>query len=208
VDIFSKPPRVKAEEFIVDPDGWASQHVVAQMKKTDRAKDWPIVDGLGQRLWAADLSTGLLHINDPARLQAAWSAADEPTRQAMAIRRPLLGRLSATTNEGQIERLLLMERLVWERVNDERHRRYTRAWKDFFRRWWKEAEWSWPTSEPFWMQHQRAVQAVHQQQLHTNPLADTAREDLLSAALRRLADMGFPQNEVARVLPPVDELLP
>jgi hypothetical protein len=72
----------------------------------------------------------------------------------------------------------------------------------------KEAEWSWPTSEPFWMQHKRAVQAAHQHELPANPLADIARDDLVRAALLRLADMGFPQNEVARVVPPLDELLP
>ena len=208
VDIFSKPPRVKAEELIVDPDGWASQHVVAQMKKTDRDRDWPIVDGLGQRLWAAQLATGLLHITNVARLQAAWHAADEATRQRMAVRRPLLACLTAARSEGQIERLLLLERLVWERVNDQRHSRFTRAWKDFYRRWWKQEEWEWPTSEPFWMQHQRVLNAVRQHGLAPNPCAGLTREELVRAAVERLVEMGFPENEVAVVLPPVDELLP
>ena len=208
VDIFSKPPRVKAEELIADPDGWASQHVVAQMKKTDRDRDWPIVDGLGQRLWAAQLVTGLLHITNVARLRAAWAAADESTRQRMAARRPLLACLAAARSEGQVERLLLLERLVWERVNDQRHSRYTRAWKDFYRRWWKEEEWEWPTSEPFWMQHQRVLKAVQQHGLPPDPIAGIAREDLVRAAVQRLAEMGFLENEVAKVLPPVDELLP
>ena len=58
------------------------------------------------------------------------------------------------------------------------------------------------------MQQQRLVNAVRQHGLPPNPLADLAKEDLIGAALRRLAEMGFPQNEVAQVLPPVDELLP
>jgi hypothetical protein len=29
----SKPPRVKAEELAVDEEGWATRHVVAQMKR-------------------------------------------------------------------------------------------------------------------------------------------------------------------------------
>src|SRR5713226_9627942 len=33
VDIFSKPPRVRSEEMSLDPQGWASQHVVALMKR-------------------------------------------------------------------------------------------------------------------------------------------------------------------------------
>lgn len=208
VDIFSKPPRVQAEELKVDAEGWASQHVVAQMKKTDRPRDWPIVDGLGERLWAAGLPTGLLHITSPIRLRAAWAAADETTRQQMAVRRPLLARLDATRTEGQLDRLLLLERLLWERVNEQRHSAYTRAWKNFYRLWWKEQEWEWPTSEPFWMQHQRVVKAVHQYQLPPNPLAEVTKEDLIRSALQRLAEMGFPESDVAQVLPPVEELLP
>lgn len=208
VDIFSKPPRVKPEEMESDRDGWASQHVVAQMKKTDRDRDWPIVDGLGQRLWAAKLGTGLLHINSVGWLQDAWRGADETTRQQMAQRRPLLACLDGARTEGQVERLLLLERLAWERVNSERHGRYTRAFKNFYRRWWQEEEWEWPTSEPFWMQHQRVVKAVHQHQLPVNPLAETTKEELVQGAIRRLADMGFPESEVAKVLPPLEELLP
>ncbi|MCI0539050.1 MAG: hypothetical protein L0Z50_27905 [Verrucomicrobiales bacterium] len=208
VDIFSKPPRVKPDDLVVDPDGWASQHVVAQMKKTDRDRDWPIVDGLGQRLWAAEIATGLLHITTATRLLAAWRAADESVRRNMAARRPLLARLAGARSEGQVERMLLLERLVWERVNDLRHGRYLRAWKDFYRRWWKEGEWEWPTSEPFWMQHKRLLKAVQQHRLPPDPLSDVTRDELVRAAVRRLGEMGFPENEVAQVLPPMDELLP
>lgn len=208
VDIFSKPPRVKSEEITTDADGWVNQHVVAQMKKTDRPRDWPIVDGLGQRLWAGEDPIGLLHINDPGRLLAAWSETAPETREAMARRRPLLRRLDAGLSAGQTDRLFLLERLVWERVNEERHGRYVRAFKDFYRRWWKEEEWEWPTSEPFWMQHKRVVKAVHAHGLPANPLADMRRDDLVAAAVKRLAEAGFPENEVAQVLPPVDELLP
>jgi len=208
VDIFSKPPRVKPEELIADPDGWASQHVVAQMKKTDRDRDWPIVDGLGQRLWASQSDLGLLHLNNLPGLMAAWSAADERTRQGLAARRPLLACLRETLKEGEIERLLLLERLVWERINDERYGRYSRAWKEFYRRWRKEESWDWPTSEPFWMQHQCLAKAVRQHALPPNPIAGLAPADLVTAALRRLNEMGFPESEVRQVLPPVEELLP
>ena len=208
VDIFSKPPRVKAEELIADPDGWASQHVVAQMKKTDRPKDWPIVDGLGQRLWSSHLPTGLLHITQFEKLRAAWATADETIRQTMAARRPLLRCLTQNPTDGHLERLLLIERLVWERVNDQRHSRYSRAWKDFYWSWRKEEGWEWPTAEQFWLQHRRLAEAAHQHGLPPNPLASLTRADLVQAAVRRLGEMGFPENEVAQVRPPLDELLP
>lgn len=208
VDIFSKPPRVKVEELHADAEGWASQHIVAQMKKTDRPRDWPIVDGLGQRLWASEAPTGLLHINDPRLLQEAWHNADQAVRRSMAARRPLLGRLDQSLAEGQMDRLLLLERLVWERVNYERHSRYTSAWKAFYRRWWTEKEWQWPSSDPFWMQHKRLVKAVQEHGLPPDPLADTPKSQLIQEAVRRLAQMGFPEADVAQVCPPVEELLP
>jgi len=208
VDIFSKPPRVKAEEVIADPDGWASQHVVAQMKKTDRDRDWPIVSSLGRRLWAARIDLGLLHITDPVQLRAAWLAAEAPSRQRLAVRRPLLAQLTPAQSEGQVERLLLLERLVWERVNDQRYSRYTRAWKAFYRLWRGAEDWDWPTSEPFGMQHQRLSNAVRQHGLPPDPLATVGREALVRTAVQRLVEMGFPETEVAQVLPPVDELLP
>jgi hypothetical protein len=208
VDIFSKPPRVKLEEIQTDSEGWASQHVVAQMKKTDRPRDWPIVDGLGQRLWASDLPTGLLHINHPKLLRDAWRTTDQNTKARMGARRPLLTRLDDLPSAGELDRLLLLERLVWERVNYERHSRYTSSWKSFYRRWWTEKEWQWPTSEPFWMQHKRVVRAVHEHKLPPDPLASLSKSQLIDAALLRLEEMGFPQTEVAQVLPPVEELLP
>jgi hypothetical protein len=110
--------------------------------------------------------------------------------------------------EARIERLLLLERLVWERVNDQRHRRYPRAWKDSYRRWWKEKEWEWPASEPFWRQHQRVLKAAHDHRLTPKPLAELSRAELVATAVQRLAEMGFPEDEAAEVLPPVDELLP
>ena len=60
----------------------------------------------------------------------------------------------------------------------------------------------------FWMQHKRVVKAAHTHGLPPNPLADMRREDLVAAAVKRLAETGFPENDVAQVLPPIDELLP
>lgn len=208
VDIFSKPPRVRQDELIADPDGWASQHVVAQMKKTDRPRDWPIVDGLGRRLWALRSDLGLLHLNNQAALLTAWAETDELTRQRLAARRPLLACLRRPLTPAGVQRLLLVERLVWEQVNDERYGRYTRAWKEFYRRWRREESWDWPKSEPFWIQHSYLAQAVRQCALPPDPLANVAPADLVKAAVRHLNEMGFAESEVLEVLPPVEELLP
>lgn len=211
VDIFSKPPRVKPEEMSVDPDGWVSRHVVAQMKKTDRDKDWPIVDGLGRWLWGKRIETGLLHITDLAELRAASNQAAPPARERMAVRRPLLRLLAQEppVSDAELRLMVALERMVWERVNEKRHSRFTRSWRHFYRAWRREENWRWPTEEPFERQHQRLAQAAHRHALPANPLAEISREELVGAAVQELRSGDrFSEKDIAAVLPPVAELLP
>jgi hypothetical protein len=211
VDLFSKPPRVKADEIEADAEGWVTRHVVALMKRTDRDKDWPMIQGLGQQLWERKNRFCLLHLTVPARLIAAWQAATPEVRTEMARRRPLLRALipSPPPELLQLERLLALERLVWERVNAQRHACYTSAWKDFYRKWRQEADWEWPTAEPFWLQHRRLVEAAQRCELTANPFAGLEPRQLVEAALLEVAKVGGASSaEIAQVLPPVDELLP
>ena len=211
VDIFSKPPRVRPEEIQTDADGWASRHVVAQMKRTDRDKDWPILQGLGQQLWEHDHALALLHVTDADGLMTAWPTVTQSIRTATAARRPLLRALNATPPPGKldVERLLAVERLVWERVNQHRHGCYTQAWKTFYRSWRQEEGWDWVTSEPFWMQHRRLAAAAHHHRLPANPLADVGKQKLIRTAISEVSKLAAAsENEIAQVLPPVEELLP
>jgi len=92
-----------------------------------------------------------LHINDFNALLAAWQAATNEVRRRMALRRPLLRALTMQPQPDRLmlERLFLLERLIWERVNAQRHSRYARPWRLFYRAWRKEPDWIWPTSENF-----------------------------------------------------------
>jgi hypothetical protein len=98
---------------------------------------------------------------------------------------------------------------VWARVNEQRHSRYIRSWKNFYRQWRKEEGWEWPTAEQFWLQHRHLAEAARRHGLPPNPLADISREELVRAALAEVAVLAAaPENEIAKVLPPADELLP
>ncbi len=211
VDIFSKPPRVRAEEIQADAEGWATRHVVAQMKRTDRDKDWPIVQGLGQQLWERNHAFALLHLTDPGGLMAAWPSTSPAVRAAAAARRPLLCALDAIPplEKLDVERLLAVERLVWERVNEQRHGHYTRAWKNFYRQWRKDEGWEWPTSEEYWLQHRRLVDAAQRHGLPANPLGTVSKVELVRTALAEVSKLAAAsEKELAQVSPPVDELLP
>jgi len=109
----------------------------------------------------------------------------------------------------EMDRLLLLERLIWQRVNEKRHRAYTRNWKEFYRRWRGEDDWQWPTHEGFCLQHRRLVDAARQHGLEFNPLPVTAREELIKVAVQEVSKLvAAGKNEVAQVLPSVDQLLP
>jgi hypothetical protein len=211
VDIFSKPPRVRSEELTADAEGWADQHVVAQMKKTNRDKDWPIVHRLGEQLWEKRQAEGLLHIAEFGALMAAWQATSPDVRERMALRRPLLGALAlpAKLERLRFERMLLLERLIWQRVNERRHACYTGPWRRFYRSWRQEPDWEWPTSERFSLQHQRLVSAVRAHSLPADPLAKLSKEALVEAAVQEVRELASAtEAEVAQVLPPEYELLP
>jgi hypothetical protein len=67
LDFFGKPPRVRA--WVADADGFADRDVVAMMKRTDRDRDWPIVDGLGWQI--ADAERGTARVGSCSGWQAA-----------------------------------------------------------------------------------------------------------------------------------------
>ena len=194
VDFFGKAPRVRPEDLAVDADGWATRHVVAQMKRTDRPKDWPIVHGLGRQLGEHGRPETLLHLQEYDALLSAWQAAGADIRERLALRRPLLAIFKSVPPPPQdrVDRLLLIERLIWERVNDQRHGHYTRAWREFFRRWRK-----------------AALRAAHAHGLPPNPLAALSREELVRLAVAKAASMAAAtESELAQVLPPPEEMLP
>lgn len=64
-------------------------------------------------------------------------------------------------------------------------------------------------SEPFWLQHRRLVQAAQRHELPPDPLANLPPHELVRMALEEVARVGAAsQNEIAKVLPPAEELLP
>ncbi len=211
VDFFGNAPRVRPEELAADSDGWATRHVVAQMKRTDRPKDWPIVHGLARQLGEHGHPEALLHLQEFNSLAAAWQNADAESRKRLVHRRPLLGVFQAASppTADSVERLLLIERLIWERVNGQRYSQYSRAWRDFHRRWRQEAGREWPTSEPFAAQHARLLQAANAHGLSTDPLVAVSRAELARQAVAKAASLAAATpSEIAQVLPPLDEMLP
>jgi len=209
LDFFGKAPRVRLLELEPGESHYASRHVVALMKRTDRDRDWPMVDGLGWQLVEQKRLEALLHIQDASRLKAAWQQVSTENRQSLAQRRPLLNLLDQESDPDRIHALIRVERIVWECANQERYHPFEHSWKEFYRKWRAELDWQWPMREPFVQQHERLVKAVRQHGLPPDPVGLVGRETLLARALSRAAVRAdTAPARIKQLAPPMEELWP
>lgn len=188
LDWFGRPPRVT--DWEADAEGFATRQVVAGMKKTNRLRDWPIVDALAWQMRERHPADALIHLRSASMLQRLWDSVDEETRELARTQRPLLRFVEVGGNAEALEPLLLREREAWMAINEGRYRVFRDSWKEFHRRWRREADWDWPTEEPFLDQHRRLVGAAREHGLESAPLgggrADEVYENGLALAARRL----------------------
>jgi hypothetical protein len=209
LDFFGRPPRV-GEAWRTDAvAGIASRDTVTRMKKTDRPKDWPLVNALAIQSHYAGDPGAVLHLRDHDILREAWRQTAAANRESAARERPLLSVLDAV-DDPQLERLLLVEELLWQCVNRERYLVYQRAWKDFYRAWQQDRVGEWPTAEPFLRQHQRVCDAVRRHGLPPAPLGTVALRQAIydRGRTRAAALVAATPQEMKTVAMPLDIILP
>ena len=209
LDFFGRAPRLGPTWKSCVDGGIASRDVVARMKKTDRPKDWPLVNGLALQSYFDGEPGSVLHLREPSVLKEAWDRTPPNLREPFARERPLLGSLSACS-DAELDRLLLVEQLLWQCVNRERYLVYQQAWKAFYRDWQRDRIGEWPTSEPFLQQHHRVCEAVRVHALPPAPLAsDVTRSEVFDRGRDRVASLAAAtQQELDRVAMPLDTILP
>jgi hypothetical protein len=207
VDIFGKPPRVQRLEADPGDVEIASRHVVAQMKKTDRDKDWPVVFSLGRQMLERGDWRGVLHVQDTDMLADAWAEVPPENRSELTRQRPLLALIERSPQ--RLRRAIAVERALWVAVNQARYGSYQRAWKQFFRRWRSEPGMQWPLAAPFHQQHQVVAAACEDHQLPVNPFDERERRAALAQALADVAEiMAATAAELDEIAPPLEVLLP
>lgn len=207
LDFFGKAPRVSEMEHDgIEPD-YASRQVVAQMKKTDREKDWPIVFALGRQALADGDVRGVLHGQDAEWLTANWNKVPANDRGELIRQRPLLGFIDSQPN--RLRRAIVIERQLWISVNRERYGIYQRLWKDLFRQWRQEPEFEWPAEISFLQQHEKLLSAAQRYELPPAPLDETARRGALLKARAEAAEIfAAGDDELDQITPPLEVLLP
>ena len=209
LDFFGWPPRVGEAWRAEAVAGIASRDVVARMKKTDRPKDWPLVNALAIQSHYAGEAGAVLHLRDPDILREAWRQLAAAARDSAISERPLLRVLEAV-DDLRLERLLLVEEMFWQSVNRERYHVYQRAWKDFYRSWQRDRVGEWPTAEPFVQQHHRVCEAVRRHGLPPAPLGTVdARQAVYDRGRERAATLTAATSaEMEAVAVPLGIMLP
>lgn len=208
LDFFGRPPRV-GEAWRTDAvAGIASRDTVARMKKTDRPKDWPLVNALAIQAHYAGDPAAVLHLRDPGILREAWRQSAASSGDSAVRERPLLRVLDAV-DDLRLERLLLVEEMLWQCVNRERYLVYQRVWKDFYRAWQQDRVGEWPTSEPFLQQHHRVCDAVRRHGLPPAPLGTVAARQAIydRGHARAAALVAASPQEMEMVAVPLDTML-
>lgn len=209
LDFFGRAPRLGAGWNALVGGSIASRDVVARMKKTDRPKDWPLVNGLALQAFFDGEPRAVLHLREPTVLQEAWERTPPNLRESFAHERPLLAALS-DHGDAEVDRLLLVEQLLWQCVNRERYLVYQQAWKAFYRDWQRDRVGEWPTSEPFSQQHRRVCEAARAHALPPAPLASEAtRREVFDRGRERVAALAAATpKELRLVAMPLDTILP
>jgi len=121
LDIFGIAPR-GSSPWHQDLRGiYAAPNVVAEMKRTNRDKDWPFATALGCQMLDEANPEGWLHLYDAEVLRLC--AKQVPPPDHLAQWRPLL-QLAPFTDTLRVKRLLLAERAFWSELDELRVRIY------------------------------------------------------------------------------------
>ncbi len=127
LDVFGVAPRASSA-WERDVRGfYAGLHTVAEMKRTDRQKDWPFATLLGVKLLEAGDTRGWLHVFDHEVLLNLVEKLQCPAE--MIVRRPVLG-LAASRDE-RLELALKGEIEFWHRLDRVRTKIHQRAVRSY-----------------------------------------------------------------------------
>ena len=123
LDIFGVAPRGSSPWEAELQGFYAGLHTVAEMKRTNRGKDWPFVTALGVKLLEAGDPRGWLHLfNYDVLMQTAEKLSCPPD---IITLRPVLGLLQA--GDDRIEVALRGEIEFWNQLDRLRMRVYEHA---------------------------------------------------------------------------------
>ncbi|MSU48759.1 MAG: hypothetical protein EXS37_06685 [Opitutus sp.] len=123
LDIFGVAPRGSSPWEAELQGFYAGPNTVAEMKRTNREKDWPFVTALGAQMLEAQDARGWLHIYDETLLRTFGGASPAPAD--LLKRRPILELAVAT--DPRLRAALFAEIQFWHELDRARLRVYEKA---------------------------------------------------------------------------------
>lgn len=127
LDVFGRAVRQSAP-WEHDLSGfYAGMNVVAEMKRTDRDKDWPFITSLGTEMLRARDHRGWLHLFDADDLLEMQKESSIPAE--MLSIRPVLQ--LAGSRDPRLRQALLAERNLWQELDRLRIRIYRAALRPY-----------------------------------------------------------------------------
>jgi hypothetical protein len=181
LDIFGVAPRGSSPWEREIQGFYASPHTVAEMKRTNRHKDWPVVTALGARMIEMGDERGWLHVYDE-KLLNAFGVGTKRSAELLK-RRPVLE--LAANNDPRLRPALRAEVEYWHELDRLRLHIYENA----VRRYSIEVRKSRPQSNTGLRdQHDLRVRCA-ERHLPTSPLRDYGVARLIDEAREALAQI-------------------
>ncbi|MBI4606119.1 MAG: hypothetical protein HY721_29485 [Planctomycetes bacterium] len=184
LDVFGVAPRGTTRWKEELQGIYASPHTVAEMKRTDRDKDWPVVTALGASMLGAGDPRGWLHIFDLELLNALLERV--PLPKEMVVRRPSLQ--LALRRDPRLKQVLRVERAFWEELDRARLKVYERAVRPYMAAVRKAKI---ASSADLLQQHAARV-ACAERSLAQNPLRDHGLKRLMAGARAEVSKVFAP----------------
>ena len=172
---------------------YVSPAVVAEMKRTNRDKDWPFITLLGELLIEAGDPRGWLHLFDAESLRRLLKIHRCPPE--LAAQRPALQ--LAIDRDDRVEAVLFAERQLWVELDRLRIRIYERALRPYVVAVRKEQI---PEASPLALQHEIRLRRA-EAALRLSPLLEYGLERYVEEA--RSATAKLVQPDSLRWLPNV-----
>jgi hypothetical protein len=185
LDVFGVAPR-GSSSWEAELEGfYACRHTLAEMKRTNRDKDWPYVTALGAQMIQEGDARGWLHIFDEDLLLTLSRSARPPAK--LIKRRPVLE--LAIKGDARLRSALFAEIQFWRELDRVRLGIYQAAVRPYMRAVKKAAALLPLTGLA--AQHQMRIRCA-ERHLPTNPLADYGVTRLIDDAHKTLAQLVNP----------------
>ncbi len=187
LDVFGIAPRARSPWQQEMQPPYAHPHVVADMKRTARPKDWPFINDLGVLLLQQGDPRGWLHLYEPHLIQKL--ASGMPIPDSVLQMRPTL-RL-AHSAPVEFESAMAAERIFWQRASECRITFYERHLKPYLAAV-RKAE----AGKKLSLLEQHAVRLVcAEKHLPTRPLGEAEFADMIARARTATLSLIHPRLE-------------